>query len=101
MAVQPIHERQTSRSSVDMFSSKENISPVSAHPFGKELEQLHEVAEEFGTVVRDAEAEEDRNVILSRGLAQFCASDYMNEIESVYNTIFAEDAVAYQPMAWI
>lgn len=101
MGAQPIHERQISRSSVDMFSNKENIAPASSHPFGKELEQLHEVAEEFGSAVRNAEADEDRDILLSRGLAQFCASDYMNEIESMYSTVFAEDAAVYQPMAWI
>ena len=94
-------QRKTSRTSVETFSNKETMVPASAHPFGKELEQLHEVAEELSSVVRDAEADEDRDIILSRGLAQFCANDYMNEIESIYSNVFAEDAAMYQPMAWI
>jgi len=101
MAGQPTYERQTSRSSVDMFSNKENTAAAAAHPFGKELEQLHEVAEELSCVVRDAEADEDRDIILTRGLAQFCANDYMNELESIYSNVFSEDAAMNSPMAWI
>jgi len=79
---------------------KASEAPVT-HPFGRELEQLSEVQEEFGSVVRDVEAEADRAVMLARGLLQFCASDYMQAIADPYTNVFAEDAAMYQPVAWI
>lgn len=62
-----------------------------SHPFGKELEQLNEVAEEFGGVVRDVEAEADHAFMEAHGLGYFCATDYMLEIHSMLNTVFEEE----------
>jgi hypothetical protein len=56
----------------------------SSHPFGKELEQLDEVAEEFGGAVRDAEREADLNIMRRLGLRRFCAEDYIKEIEPLF-----------------
>jgi len=94
-------EDKSVRDSIDMFTMiKASEAPVT-HPFGRELEQLSEVQEEFGSVVRDVEAEADRAVMLARGLLQFCASDYMQAIADPYTNVFAEDAAMYQPVAWI
>lgn len=86
--------RETGRNSHDMFSSHAASAFVEAPkegPFGRELAQLDEVAEEFGHVVRDAEAEADMKVINKYGLAQFGASDYLNEIQSlIYDTFMDE-----------
>ncbi|KAJ4984266.1 hypothetical protein SVAN01_10235 [Stagonosporopsis vannaccii] len=82
------------RSSMDMF----NIAPVSeesAHPFGAELEQLNEVAEEFSGVARSAEEQADVDVMRSRNLATFCAADYLAEIEPLFSAMVAPR------MAWI
>lgn len=46
------------------------------HPFGAELAQVDEMAEEMGFAVRDAEAE----FMESRGLQRYNASDYEQEI---------------------
>lgn len=73
------------RASIDMFRS--TIGEES-HPFGKELEQLCEVAEEFGGVVRDAEMEADIVAIRDQGLATFCAADYLQEISSLVSDHF-------------
>lgn len=89
------------RDSLDMFASEVKPEPTSSHPFGKELEQLNEVAEEFGTAVRDAEADADRAIMQAKGLVQICAADYMQEIASYYTNTFAEDAMSYQQVAWI
>ncbi|KAF2118462.1 hypothetical protein BDV96DRAFT_611169 [Lophiotrema nucula] len=85
------------RTSFDMF--KGTIEEES-HPFGKELEQLNEVAEEFGGVVRDAEMEADMSAIREKGLATFCAADYLAEIRPLFSSRFDH---LYQPapMAWI
>lgn len=84
------------RNSVDMFK----IAPVSeeapaAHPFGAELEQLNEVAEEFSGVARSAEEQADLETMRSRNLATFCAADYMAEIQPLFSAMVAPR------MAWI
>lgn len=71
-----------------------------SHPFGKELEQLNEVAEEFGGAVRDAEMEADLNTMAEKGLARFCATDYLQAIKPLYINRFANTHVQ-APMAWI
>lgn len=81
------------RSSIDMFSA---TIQEEDHPFGKELEQLNEVVEEFGGVVRDAEMEEDLTVMRRRDLANFCASEYLAEIQPLSSIRFGA-----APMAWI
>lgn len=85
------------RSSVDMFSA--SIQEES-HPFGRELEQLNEIVEEFSGVVRDAETEADLTAMRSKNLAAFCAADYLSEIRPLFSTRFgfAQQAA---PMAWI
>jgi hypothetical protein len=86
------------RSSLDMFSSP--ITEEEAHPFVRELEQLNEVVEEFSGVVRDAETEADLSVMRGKGLAAFCAAEYMSEIEPLFSVRFG---IPRQPpaMAWI
>jgi hypothetical protein len=85
------------RASIDMFSS---TIQEEVHPFGKELEQLNEVAEEFGGVVRDAEYEADMAVIHEKGLGQFCAADYLQEIMPLFSNRFGTPRLP-GPMAWI
>lgn len=85
------------RASVDMFNA---TIEEEVHPFGKELEQLNEVAEEFGGVVRDAEFEADMTVIRERGLATFCAADYLQEIRPLFSNRFGNPHMP-GPMAWI
>ena len=86
------------RTSVDMFNSA--IQEEDSHPFGKELEQLNEVAEEFGGAVRDAEMQADYAVIREKNLATFCAADYLAEIQPLFNARFGGIS---QPasLAWI
>lgn len=82
---------------MDMFKS---TITEEVHPFGRELEQLNEIVEEFGGVIRDAEAEADLAVMRSQNLATFCAADYLAEIQPLFNRRFglAQQAPA---MAWI
>jgi hypothetical protein len=91
------HSREQ-RSSVDMFRG--TIHEEETHPFGRELEQLNEIAEEFGGVMRDAETEADVTVMRSRGLAAFCAADYLMEIQPLFSARFGIPQQA-SPMAWI
>jgi ribosomal protein L32 len=85
------------RSSVDMFSA---TIQEEAHPFGRELAQLNEIAEEFGGAIRDAEAEADMSVMRSRNLAAYCAADYVSDIRPLFNNRFGFPQQA-PAMAWI
>ncbi|KAK7519956.1 uncharacterized protein IWZ02DRAFT_377675 [Phyllosticta citriasiana] len=69
------------RSSMDMFKHGHSSSDVDPpHPFGRELEQLNEVVEELGTTIRDVALDEDTRHMREKGLARFCAADYLAEI---------------------
>lgn len=74
---------------------KANQSPfveaLRDNPFGNELAQLDRVAEEFGQVVRSAEADADAVYMESHGLAHFSASDYMFEIQSLIHEMFSDE----------
>lgn len=65
------------------------------HPFGKELAQVNEVAEEFGAV--SSVLDEEEQFILSKGLHKFGVEDYINEIQGLYGGIY-EDSLTD---AWI
>jgi hypothetical protein len=85
------------RTSVDIFNAS---IEEEAHPFGKELEQLNEVAEEFNGAVRDAEMQADMAVIRERNLGMFCAADYLAEIQPLFSARFG-NVVQPAPMVWI
>ena len=70
------------------------------HPFGKELEQLNEVVEEFGGVVMDVEMEKDIASMSQKGLVKLCATDYLDEIQPLYSGLF-ERRYLSTPTAWI
>jgi len=89
--LQILQEREV-RTSSDMFRG--SVDPT--HPFGKELEQLNEVAEEFNSAVNDAELQQDLEQMMNRNLAKFCATEYMAEIEPLFANAYAAPA-----MAWI
>jgi len=74
-----------------MFNSSEG-----SHPFGKELEQVNEVAEDFG--VSDSVLDEEEQLLRRKGLKKFGVVDYMMEIEDLYGGVF-EDKLTQT--AWI
>jgi hypothetical protein len=73
------------RTSVEIFNSHQTGG---SHPFGSELKQLDQVAEEFGGVLRNAANQEDMKVMDSRGLKRFCADDYMRDLEPLFSHYF-------------
>lgn len=84
------------RKSAEIFNiSSVNEQEAPAHPFGAELEQLNEVAEEFSGVARSAEEQADLETMRTRNLATFCAADYMAEIQPLFSSMIAPR------MAWI
>jgi len=86
----PTHARQ---SSVEIFGAAEP-----GHPFGKELAQVNEVAEEFGFVT--ANLIEEEQDLISRGLRKFTVEDYLDEIQGLYGGVF-EDKLGPMAKPWI
>ncbi|KIX08417.1 uncharacterized protein Z518_03073 [Rhinocladiella mackenziei CBS 650.93] len=82
------------RSSADIL----NVSSNPNHPFGKELAQVSEMAEEFGATARLLDEEEQE--ILSKGLYKFGVEDYLDEIADLYGGIF-EDKLGSMAKPWI
>jgi len=70
------------RSSADFFGASTDPN----HPFGKELAQVNEIAEEFGATARLLDEEEQE--IMSKGLCKFGVEDYLDEIAGLYGGIF-------------
>lgn len=83
------------RSSLDMFSSK----PEANHPFGAELAQVNELAEEFGVQVVTVWDEEEQ-FLIEHGLQKYTVDDYVNEIQGLFGGVFDDGSY---PMigAWI
>ena len=73
-----------------MFAA--NVEAMDHHPFGKELAQVTEIAEEYGLTeimtapIMDPEEQE----MLSRGLLKFCADEYLSAIQPYFEAAFAE-----------
>lgn len=62
----------------------------SQHPFGPELAQVTELAEEYGVKEKLNELDAEEKEMLSKGLFKFSASDYLSEIDglrSMFSTI--------------
>lgn len=79
------------RNSTEMFKP---VEVPQDNPFGNELAQLDEVAEELSYAVRDAEAEADADYMESHGLARYDADSYLAEIHSlIYETYHAEEPI--------
>ena len=74
-----IHSPSNARSGIDMFSSKPEVN----HPFGAELEQVNELAEEIGA--RDVMILDDEEMYLqAHGLQKFGAEEYLDEIKGLF-----------------
>jgi len=99
-------DREVRRTSMDFFNGKANDStstPVQVpHPFGKELEQLEEVAEELNGAINDVERANDLRAMKQCGLIKFCADDYLSEIEPLFGGLFGHsNRLTVPAMAWI
>ncbi|KAM0564377.1 hypothetical protein ACHAPJ_000590 [Fusarium lateritium] len=61
-----------------------------SHPFGHELAQVTELAEEYSAKPATKEDEEDFRYIKSRGLNKFTADDYLGDVQSIILSFFPE-----------
>jgi hypothetical protein len=82
-----------------MFSM--NVEKLETHPFGNELAQVSELAEEYGITPQKMELiDKEEQELLSRGFLKFRAEDYMSEIRGFYLSTFGESRPAMASM-WI
>ncbi|KAL3481133.1 hypothetical protein BJX99DRAFT_178685 [Aspergillus californicus] len=94
MSPPPLHANRTTppaRSEHDNY----NAEP---HPFGKELEQVNEVAEEFGGVPL---LDEEERVLRNKGLKKYSVDDYLVEIEDLYGSIFNDRLGPMASTSWL
>jgi len=75
-------------SSFEMFSNKVE----SSHPFGPELEQVNELAEEF-SIKDPVVMDEEEEFLMSHGLRRFGAEEYTSEIQGLFASVFEENVV--------
>ncbi|PMD52096.1 uncharacterized protein K444DRAFT_545413 [Hyaloscypha bicolor E] len=91
----------TARSSINMFSSHVDTVDSHSHPFGKELAQVSEIAEEYGiSKEKLAVVDEEEQELVSRGLLKFRADDYISEIQGLFMSAFADSRPPMSSM-WI
>jgi hypothetical protein len=92
----PKNSTSTARSSINMFSA--NVETVEKHPFGNELAQVSELAEEYGISSKMEVIDEEEQELFSKGLFKFRAEDYAREIHGLFLNAFGEIKPS---MAWI
>ncbi|EPE29198.1 hypothetical protein GLAREA_00358 [Glarea lozoyensis ATCC 20868] len=89
----------STRSSLNMFSS--SVDAPDAHPFGNELAQVTELAEDYGISQQTLDiVDEEEQELVSKGLFKFRAEDYMSEIQGLFASAFGESKPAMAAM-WI
>lgn len=87
--------------SLDMFTQPP-VEIVEQHPFGNELAQVTELAEEYiQSGVRTGVIDEEEQYLLSRGLFKFDAQDYMNEIQGLFSSAFSAPSQTPMRTMWI
>ncbi|XMA20645.1 hypothetical protein WAI453_013436 [Rhynchosporium graminicola] len=90
------------QSSVNLFSGAPTATEQQQHPFGKELAQVSELAEEYGISQETiAVVDEEEQELISRGLFKFRAEDYMSEIQGLFLSTFGDARPAMSSSMWI
>lgn len=82
MSPPPVTLNKPARENADIFSKSADPD----HPFGRELAQVNEIAEEFGVTARLLDEEEQE--IMNKGLCKFDVEAYLDEIADLYGGIF-------------
>ncbi|KAF4973893.1 hypothetical protein FZEAL_9150 [Fusarium zealandicum] len=73
-----------------------------SHPFGQELAQVTELAEEYGAKSNNKDDDEDSEYFKSQGLVRFTAEDYLSDVQSLLSSFFPEVSHAKPTTAlWI
>ncbi|KAI2640661.1 hypothetical protein GGS26DRAFT_171769 [Hypomontagnella submonticulosa] len=72
----------------------------SQHPFGNELAQVSELAEELGVKEKMQVIDEEEQELISRGLCRFRPEDYLAEVQGLFSTFFKPEPAEIE-QAWI
>ncbi|KAI1083085.1 hypothetical protein F5B20DRAFT_445411 [Whalleya microplaca] len=70
------------------------------HPFGNELAQVSELAEELGVKEDLQIIDEEEQQLISKGLCQFRPEDYLAEVQGLFSTFFKQEPGELQAV-WI
>lgn len=73
---------------------------TAAHPFGKELEQVSEIAEDYGVKDKLQVIDEEEQELVAKGLCLFRAEDYLAEVQGLISTFFTPEPRQAHPV-WI
>lgn len=76
----------------------QDFGDANAHPFGKELEQVREVAEEFGN---GHMLDEEELILEQKGLQKFSVDEYIIEIQDLYDSIFDDHIGPIPVTSWV
>jgi hypothetical protein len=81
------------------FNHRKEFS-VAQHPFGNELAQVSEIAEEYGVKEQLNDIETEEQELAAKGLQKFSAEDYLGEIQGLFANLFGESKAMATAM-WI
>ncbi|KAI1397642.1 hypothetical protein F4819DRAFT_490351 [Hypoxylon fuscum] len=70
------------------------------HPFGNELAQVSELAEELGVKEKMQVIDEEEQQLISQGLCRFRPEDYLAEVQGLFSTFFKPERADVTPV-WI
>jgi hypothetical protein len=71
------------------------------HPFGKELAQVSELAEDYGGKDRLHIVDEEEQELIRKGLTRLRAEDYLVEVHELFATFFVTEPTAQAQPVWI
>lgn len=94
------HRSSASQSSQASRGHKTDFSQAQ-HPFGLELAQVSEIAEEYGVKERLNELETEEKELVAKGLNKFTAEDYLGEINSLISSFFTDVHPMAPAALWI
>jgi hypothetical protein len=88
-----------SSSSYQPIRSREEVSEI--HPFGQELAQVTEIAEEYGVKEKLQVIDEEEIELKSKGLCKFSAEDYVSELQGLFSSFFNDNVHTRPTAVWI
>ncbi|KAI0136421.1 hypothetical protein BJ170DRAFT_589402 [Xylariales sp. AK1849] len=65
--------------------------PVAHHPFGQELAQVTEIAEDFGVKDQLRVLDDEEQELERKGLRRFRAEDYLTEVHGLFSAFFTTE----------
>lgn len=93
----PVPSVSTPISSPQMHQGPPPRSAPEPHPFGAELAQVTELAEEYSMRGSPAGLDEDDQYIQSHGLVKLSIDDYMNDVQEIFSAFFQQQVPKRAP----